>query len=182
VLAACPAGGLISIQAGVREASAQSAGLAALAWSDNSSGQQGNASRILSASPVKVTNVGATLIRIVRGDEFTLALRSDGTAWAWGDNSVGQVDVAGVALTSIPMQVPGLSQVTNIGAGLQHSLASVSTGSLRAWGENDHGQLGDGTTVDRSSPVSVNGVGGTPSIAAAWRHTLAVNATGTVHA
>jgi hypothetical protein len=66
---------------------------------------------------------------IAAGDSFSLALKTDGTVVAWGDNSVGQ--------TNVPI---GLSSVVAIAAGSAHSLALKSDGTVVAWGNNTYGQ------------------------------------------
>src|SRR5439155_6135608 len=61
----------------------------------------------------------------------TIALRSDGAAVAWGDNTYGQCNV--------PALPPGLTYV-EVSAGAQHSAARRSDGSIVAWGNNSSGQ------------------------------------------
>jgi hypothetical protein len=61
---------------------------------------------------------------LAAGDGFALARRSDGTLWAWGDNADGQL--GGVwSPTDVPTQVPGVSGVQVIGAGLATSYAVI---------------------------------------------------------
>jgi alpha-tubulin suppressor-like RCC1 family protein len=72
-----------------------------------------------------------------------LALKRDGTVWAWGDNADGQLGdgtVGPVRMT--PAQVAGLTGVVAVGAGDLHSLAVKGDGTVWAWGNNDSGQLG----------------------------------------
>jgi alpha-tubulin suppressor-like RCC1 family protein len=59
-----------------------------------------------------------------------LAVRSDQTVVAWGDNSYGQ--------TSVPA---GLSNVIAVAAGARHSLALRTDGSVLGWGSNESGQI-----------------------------------------
>jgi alpha-tubulin suppressor-like RCC1 family protein len=74
-----------------------------------------------------------------------LALKNNGTVWAWGDNDDGQLGdgtIGPVRMT--PAQVVGLTGVVAIGAGDLHSLAVKRDGTVWAWGNNDSGQLGVG--------------------------------------
>jgi len=58
----------------------------------------------------------AGVTKIAAGDEFSLALRSDGTAWAWGFNGFGQLGDGTRTSSAVPVRVSGLSQVTSIAA------------------------------------------------------------------
>src|SRR5439155_1177362 len=90
-----------------------------------------------------------------------LEARSDGTVWAWGANSFGELG-DGTTITRLsPVQVTGLTGVTQVAAGCIHSLALRSDGTVWAWGDNNAGQLGDGTLVTRTTPVRVTQLGTT---------------------
>ena len=106
-----------------------------------------------------------------------LALRSDGTLWAWGQNTGDGTDIE----RYFPVQVSGLANVVSasVGAGT-HSMALLADGTVRAWGQNDDGQLGDGTRIDRLAPVPVAGLAGVRSVAAAYSASAAVLDDGTV--
>jgi alpha-tubulin suppressor-like RCC1 family protein len=86
-----------------------------------------------------------------------VALSSDGTVWAWGQNSVGQLGLGDTAARLRPTHL-GITDVASIGAGRLHSLAVKVAGTAWAWGKNDFGQLGDGTKIDRKIPVRVIGI------------------------
>ena len=62
---------------------------------------------------VGLTNV----VAISAGGLHNLALKGDGTVWAWGSNSVGQLGKATPAQSTVASQVPGLTGVTAVGAG-----------------------------------------------------------------
>jgi len=94
------------------------------------------------------------------GALHSLAVKSDGTVWAWGANGNGQLGDGSTSERRTPTQVAGLSGVTGVGRRGSHSLAVKSDGTLWAWGANSDGQLGDGTVVDRSLPVQVSGLTG----------------------
>lgn len=96
---------------------------------------------------------------IVAGHYFTLALKSNGTVWAWGINSNGQLGDGTESDRNTPVQVSGLNAVTAIAAGPNHSLALKSDGTVWAWGWNIAGQLGNGTNTASNIPVWVSGLG-----------------------
>jgi alpha-tubulin suppressor-like RCC1 family protein len=94
---------------------------------------------------------------------FSVALRSDGTVRAWGDNRRGQLGNGTTAGSPVPVKVAGLSGVTGISAGFDASIATRASGisaitSVWTWGGNNVGQLGDGTLTSRSTPERVTGL------------------------
>jgi alpha-tubulin suppressor-like RCC1 family protein len=114
---------------------------------------------------------------IYAGKEHTVALKSDGTVWTWGDNTYGQlgVDPSTTPQSADPVQVPGLSNVKAVAAGGYHCFALLHNGDVYAWGDNTYGQLGDGTTDGSFSPVLTDSdVHGSTAIAAGAYHSLAL--------
>ena len=114
---------------------------------------------------------GATAI--AAGFKHSLALKTDATVWAWGQNSDGQLGDGTNDDRPFPLQVSNLSEVTAIAAGDSHSLALKTDGTVWAWGNNDDGQLGDGTIQDRATPVQVRDLSDVTTIAAGGMHSLA---------
>jgi alpha-tubulin suppressor-like RCC1 family protein len=92
---------------------------------------------------------------VASGAGHSLALKSDGTLWAWGNNSHGQVGDGTKEDKTIPVRIGNDTKWVAIAAGREHSLALKSDGTLWAWGNNSHGQLGDGTKADKSIPVRI---------------------------
>jgi alpha-tubulin suppressor-like RCC1 family protein len=121
---------------------------------------------------------------------YSLALKRDGTVWAWGDNAVGQLGNGTTAASNVPVRVSGLSDVESIAAGAGHALALRSDGAVWAWGSNAEGQLGavtsgvcvypTGQSPCSTTPVRVDGFGGVRTLAAGAAHSLALKHDGTV--
>ena len=133
------------------------------ACGDNRGGQLGRGTTSNhEVTPARVRGL-ARVTKISAGGSFVLALRSDGTVRAWGDNQRCQLGNGTTASSPVPVTVPGLSRVTGISAGYDSSMATRASGisaitSVWTWGGNDVGQLGDGTLTSRSNPVRVSGL------------------------
>ena len=124
---------------------------------------------------------------------YSLAVGSDGNAYAWGNNKFGQLGNGTTAQRNTPVPVPkpagAPADFTYVQAyaGGYHSLAIGSDGYVYAWGLNDHGQLGNNTKSNSSTPVRVHGPGNTGEglkaiqvAAGAW-NSMALAADGTVY-
>ena len=138
------------------------------------------------ATPGQVSGLSG-IIAIACGEDHTIALKSDGTLWAWGYNGSGQLGDGTTNETypygtTTPVQVSKLSDVIAIACGNFHTIALKSDGTVWAWGANSYGQLGDGTTTDRATPVQVSGLGGVIAIVSESSHTIALKSDGTVWA
>ncbi|MDR1564989.1 MAG: cell wall-binding repeat-containing protein [Oscillospiraceae bacterium] len=99
---------------------------------------------------------GVTAISVGYGCAF--ALKSDGTAWAWGNNDFGQLGDGTTVSRKTPVQVSGISDVKAIKGGtyeLSHTVAMKADGTVWAWGNNTYGQLGSGFFSSSKKPVQV---------------------------
>lgn len=102
-------------------------------------------------------SVGTGFAAVAAGAGHTLAVKSDGTLWAWGRNSGGELGDGTKTQRPSPVQVgSGFRSV----AANTNSYAEKSDGTLLAWGPND-GLLGDDTVLARTTPVPVINFGGT---------------------
>jgi alpha-tubulin suppressor-like RCC1 family protein len=133
----------------------------------------------LTATP---TLASAVTPMVVAGIAHTVALKSDGTVVAWGNNSYGQLGDGTTTDRWSPVAVQGLVGVVAVSAGWYHTVAVRSDGTVVAWGNNTSGQLGDGTQINRSSPVAVPGLTGVATVSAGASHTMALKSDGTVMA
>ena len=120
------------------------------------------------------------VIKVSAGETHTLALCSDGNVWAWGANNCGQLGNGNKKNSPTPVQVVGLTNITDIIASTNNSFAINTGGEVRAWGYNKNGQLGDGSNLDRDTPAQVGGINGVKQIAAGTIHVLALKEDGNV--
>jgi alpha-tubulin suppressor-like RCC1 family protein len=99
------------------------------AWGHNGRGQLGGgATTIISNTPVQVSNL-SDIKAIGAGAFHSLALKNDGTVWAWGENGGGELGNGTNTDSNTPVQVSSLSGVQAIAAGYDHSLAVTSSGA-----------------------------------------------------
>ena len=87
------------------------------------------------------------------GSMHSLGIKSDGTLWAWGQNSAGQLGDGSATNRLSPVQI--LDDAVFAATGDNHSMAVPSDGSLWVWGNNLYGKLGDGTSGDSLVPIQV---------------------------
>jgi alpha-tubulin suppressor-like RCC1 family protein len=157
-------------------ASYAESGSAAVGWGGNRKAELNAGYRSnYEQSPEQV--VGLTNIKeIAPGAQFTVALLSDGTVRAWGNNGHGQLgDGTGGKNTGTwikgvdDVTVSGLSEVKSIAVANEHDLALLENGTVKAWGYGDYGQLGNGKSGPSEgspAPQTVAGLSGVIAVAA----------------
>ncbi|MFC4809411.1 RCC1 domain-containing protein [Paenibacillus sp. GCM10023250] len=123
------------------------------------------------------------VIAISAGMEYYLALKSDGTVWAWGRNASGQLGDGTVSdyydYHYSPSQVTGLDSVIAIAAGGSFGLALKSDGTVWEWG----GSFDDeDNPAPRPTPFQVKGLDGVTALTAGLQHGLALRSDGSVWA
>jgi alpha-tubulin suppressor-like RCC1 family protein len=128
-------------------------------------------------TPVRLAGL-SDIVQVAAGWDFGLALDKDGSVWAWGDNSAGQLATGSLTPPeSTPQQVPGLSGVTQVAAGGDTGFAVTSNRTLVAWGSNAQGLLGNGSASASgvsASPVQVHGLTGVTQVSTGENDALAI--------
>ncbi|WP_424359021.1 RCC1 domain-containing protein [Methanocella sp. MCL-LM] len=164
------------------------------AWGDNSRGELGNGETSMGyiSHPVQVKGL-TNAVSVAAGSYFSLAVKDDGTVWAWGDNSRGQLGLgsADTASRSSPAQISGFTGVKEVKSAFSNAMALKTDGTVWSWGPNAHGEAGDGKPIDipagspgydtqnRPYPCQVTGLDHIISIAIAGDH-LALKSDGTI--
>ena len=156
----------------------------AYAWGNNIAGQLGDGTTTSRSSPVSVVGGFTDWSQLSAGASHSIGLRANGTAWAWGANSSGQLGDGTAISNSSPVSVVGgFSDWTQLSAGTGFNLGLRANGIAYAWGSNTSGRLGDNTTVSKSSPVSVvGGFSDWTQLSAGDSHSLGLRANGIAYA
>ena len=152
------------------------------AWGDNSLGQLGIGSLPYNSStPIQVSEL-SSVVSINASYYNSMALREDGTVWAWGHNLRGVLgyDSPTDHIQFTPLQISGLNNIIQIDMSYLHGLALKNDGTVWSWGFNNSGQLGDGTYLDRATPSQIPKLKNVTKISAAYNHSLALTNTGDV--
>jgi alpha-tubulin suppressor-like RCC1 family protein len=161
------------------------------AWGGNDFGQLGDGSNTNRNVPVQVQGPGGVgflsdVTAVSQGMYHTVALKSDGTLWAWGYNGVGQNGDGTFMERDAPVQVLGpggvgyLTDIVGISGGNGSTTALKSDGTVWAWGYGGNGQLGQGSMTNANDPVQVLGLEGASyltgvmAISGSTNHTIAV--------
>jgi len=117
----------------------------------------------------------------VGNNSFTLAIKTDGTLWSWGQNGYGQLGLGNTTDYSSPKQVGALTTWATIGkAGGSYSAAIKTDGTLWVWGVNQWGQLGLGNTTSYSSPKQVGALTNWLNVSCGYQFLIAVKTNGTL--
>jgi alpha-tubulin suppressor-like RCC1 family protein len=169
-------------------------------WGYNSDYELGNGGNTNTTATILVSVYGSLVTRGVVlgacGSYHTVALASDGTLHAWGQNNYGQLGTTGgTTSATIPTmvnngtgQLAGSRTAAAVACGGVYTVAIATDGTLHAWGTNNNGQLGTGGTTNAYIPTMVNNATGllaggrlAAAVACGFNHTVALASDGTLH-
>lgn len=117
------------------------------------------------------------------GTDHTLAIKTDGTLWAWGRNDYGQLGDGTTVNKNVPTQIGSDNDWATIDAESYNSMALKLDGSLWCWGNNLGGQIGDGnfgTGVIATIPTHIGTDTDWVKISTGGIHTYAIKSNGTL--
>jgi alpha-tubulin suppressor-like RCC1 family protein len=121
----------------------------------------GDNTTVNKSSPVQIIAGVTNWISVAGGSGHTAAIKTDGTLWTWGANSLyggmistGQLGDNTTISKSSPIQtIVGGTNWSSVACGDANTAAIKTDGTLWTWGNNSYGQLSDNTTTNRSSPA-----------------------------
>jgi alpha-tubulin suppressor-like RCC1 family protein len=175
---------VIAVAVGNRHSLAVKSGGTVWAWGDNNDAALGTGSSSgQETAPVQVPVPGpSNVIAVAAGWYHSLALKSDGSVWAWGFNSNGRLGDNTTTERTSPVLISGITNVIAIAAGINHSLALKSDGTVWSWGLNGDGALGQGGGPELHVPTQVPGLPSIIRIAAGRSQNVVVSTDGSVWA
>jgi alpha-tubulin suppressor-like RCC1 family protein len=176
--------GITSISAGGAHSLAVDSNGQVWAWGSNTLGQLGTGAVTPGGgSRVQVAGISG-IVTVSAGENHSLAAGSDGSLWAWGSNSFGQLGTGtpGTILSDNPVsaRVSTVPPTLRVAGGTSHSLAIDSTGAVWAWGSDVSGELGNGGGATQVSAVPIPDITGVSSIQGGDGFTVALRTDHTV--
>jgi len=175
-----------SIAAGISHSLAVRQDGSLYTWGDNASGQLGDgtisswdweggfSTENDKSTPVKIMDDVAS---VAAGVYYSLAVKTDGSLWAWGSKGYGMFGDGDGNYTH-PVKI--MDDVGTVVSGGSYSLAIKTDNSLWVWGANRFGQLGDGTIINRLNPIKI--MDDVAFVAAGGTHSLAIKNDGSLWA
>jgi len=145
-------------------------------------GQLGNGQNTYNSYSVVTTYGLSNIVAISAGENHNLYLKSDGTVWAVGKNSYGQLGDGTFTNRNIAVQVIGLNGIIAISAGGNHSLFLKNDNTVWSVGRNSFGEQGDGTLNHKSIATQIPGLTGITKISAGGTFSLFLKNDNTVWA
>jgi len=122
------------------------------------------------------------VVSVDSSDTHTLAVKKDGTVWAYGSNWAGQLGDGSTTASDVPVQVQGLRDIAAAAAGYAYSLALGKDGVVWGWGNNQNGAAGveaDRYRPEILSPVNT-GIAEVRAIAAGRANAFGIKQDGSV--
>jgi len=152
------------------------------AWGDNSEGILGDGTSGVENRKLTPTRISSDTNWVsISGGNHTIAIKTDGSLWAWGYNEYGQLGDGTTTSRNTPTRIGTDTNWKSVSGG-NHTIAIKTDGSLWAWGYNSNGQLGDGTRTNRNIPIRIGTDTNWKSVSAMFGHTLAIKTDGSLWA
>ena len=168
------------------------------AWGYNNNGQLGYDTTIYTfgttnqSSPVQVaggstwanTDPNTQVLTISGWSEHAMAIASNGTLWAWGQNDKGQLGIGSTLVSSSgissPTQVGALTNWKQVACGYTITAAIKTDGTLWTCGYGGQAALGNGSLSNSATLGQVGALTNWSQVACGAGHMAAVKTDGTL--
>lgn len=147
-------------------------------WGSNNRGQLGIGPDAPDFVKVPTLVNLAKWTQVSIGNEHVLGIQTDGSLWAWGSNTFGELGNGTQTSSDHPIQIGSDKDWEAISAGDHFCLAIKKDSSLWAWGNNLVGQLGDSIHQNRNVPIPIRKDKKWKQVDAGYRHALAIDESG----
>lgn len=150
-------------------------------WGSNNSNSLGigTGNQIIINTPTQIGSDN-NWQKISAGEYNNLAIKNDGTLWAWGSNAFGEVGNGTVnVIVSSPIQIGSETDWLSVHAGYNYSLAIKNDGTLWVWGITS-GQFGN-NSPGSSVPIQFGSDNDWASIAGGVNFILGIKNNGTLY-
>lgn len=117
---------------------------------------------------------------VTTGFNHTIAIKTDGTLWGWGDNSHGQLGLTGVLPKQNIYQISADTDWKMVSASMHGTMAIKMDGTLWGWGGNYSGELGTGNQNSIYVPTQIGTDTDWIYVSSRDEHTAAIKADGTL--
>lgn len=149
-------------------------------WGDHQYGQLGIGAVTTDAgSPVQVGTANDWVF-VTAGWYTVFAIKSNGTLWAWGQNTYGKLGDGTQTNRNVPVQIGTDTNWQSVSSNSNNTVAIKTDGSLWSWGGNLSGQVGDGTYTNRYAPVRIGTANNWVSVSVGNSHTLVKRSDNTI--
>ena len=176
---------VVAVSAGINHAAAIRGDGSLWMWGSNEFGQLGDGTGgnwdARSLVPIRVME---DVIYVAAGSHHTTAIRSDGSLWAWGFNSLGEVGDGTTTHRMSPVRI--MDDVVAVSAGQEHTAAIRADGSLWTWGSSRFGNLGNGeaalTMAAAANPTPIRIMEDVAAVSVGNGNTMAIRGDGSLWA
>ncbi len=125
-----------------------------------------------------IASVPAYSDTISAGEDHTCMLKSNGAAYCWGDNSVGQLGNGSTKPSMVPVAVSGDLRFKSISADWDYTCGVTEDNDAYCWGRGRYGRLGNGSSENSTIPTAVSGGLSFESVNSGMAHTCGLTADG----
>jgi alpha-tubulin suppressor-like RCC1 family protein len=151
-------------------------------WGRNNVAQLGVNDTTNRSTPVTTFAGGTNWKQVSYGEQYTTAIKTDGSLWTWGRNGSGQLGTNDPTRRSTPVTTfAGGNNWKQVSAGQDHIAAIKTDGSLWTWGFGSSGQLGDNINTGKLTAVTTFAGGTTwKQVYCGNEHTAAIKTDGSL--